>query len=127
VAAVFALVSFILAVCAVALAWAGVKVALDGQAVAAVIAISIGVFVCYGSFLFARTARRTRKAATSDPGARPRQSRSLRFAFWYALTIIVASLVIPMPGTARAALIVMALGGTVVGMAAREDGLRRKK
>ncbi len=49
VAAVFALVSLIFAAFAAAFAWSGVKVALDGQAVAAVIAISVGVFVFYGS------------------------------------------------------------------------------
>jgi dolichol kinase len=126
-AAVFALVSLILAACGVALTWSGIKVALDEQAVAAAIGISIGVFVFYGSYLFARTARRTRKASVSDPNARGRQSRSLRFSFWYALTVIVASLLIPMPGIARAAIVVMAIGGTVVAMAAREDGLRRRK
>lgn len=126
-AAVFALVSLILAGCAVALAWAGVKVAVDGQVAAAAIALSIGVFVSYGSYLFARTTRRTRKAAASDPSARTRQSRILRFSFWYAATIIVAAFLIPMPGTARAALVVMAIGGTVVAMSARADGVGRRK
>ena len=127
VTAVFALVSLILAACAVALGWAGVKVALDGQAVTATIGISIGVFVSYGSYLFARTARRTHRASASDPSARARQSRSLRFSFWYVLTILAASILVPMPGIARVALAVMAIGGTVVAMAAREDGLRRRK
>jgi hypothetical protein len=127
VAVVFALVSLILAACGFALAWSGVKVALDGQAVEAAIGISIGVFVSYGSYLFGRTAWRSHKASTSDTPARARQSRSLRFFFWYALTIIAASLLIPMPGIARVAIGVMVIGGTVVAMAAREDGLRRRK
>jgi len=127
VAAVFALVSLIFAAFAAAFAWSGVKVALDGQAVAAVIAISVGVFVFYGSYLFARTAWRTHKTSASDPAIRDRQSRSLRFYLWYSLTIIVASLLIPMPGIARVALGAMMVGGTVIAMAAREDGLRRRK
>jgi|SRR5262245_33495636 len=126
-AAVFALASLILAACGAALAASGVKVALDGQGAVAAIEICIGVFVLYGSYLFARTARRTRKASASDPSARDRQSRSLRFGFWYVLTIITASILIPLPGIARVALGVMAIGGTVVAMAAREDGLRRRK
>ena len=125
-AAVFALVSLILAACSVALAWSGVTVALEGQAVAAAIGVSIGLFVLYGSYLFARTAWRTRKAS-DDPAARGRQSRSLRFFSGYALTLIVASLLIPVSGIARVALAVMVIGGSVVAMAAREDGLRRRK
>jgi hypothetical protein len=127
VAAVFALVSLTLAACGAALAASGVKVALDGQGGVAAIAISIGVFVFYGSYLFARTAWRTHKASASDPNARRRQSRSLPFALWYVLVIIAASVLIPMPGIARVALGVMAIGGTVAAMAAREDGLRRRK
>jgi hypothetical protein len=127
VAAVFALVSLIFAACGAALAASGVKVALEGQGVAAAIAIGIGVFVCYGSYLFARTAWRTHKASGSGPEARGRQSRSLRFSLWYVLGVIAASLLIPMPGIARLALGVMVIGGTVVAMAAREDGLRRRK
>jgi hypothetical protein len=126
-AAVFALVSLILAACGVALAWSGVTVALDGHAVEATIGFSIGLFVCYGSYLFARTAWRTHGSAANDPTARWRPSRSLRFSFWYVVTILLASLLIPMPGIARVVLAVMAIGGTVVAMAAKEDGLRRRK
>jgi dolichol kinase len=126
VAAVFALVSLILTACSAALVWAGVKLALDGQAVAAAIGISVSTFVSYGSYLLARTAWRTHKAA-DDPSARRRQSRSLRFSVWYVVTILLASLLFPLPGIARVAVAVMAFGGTVVAMAAREDGLRRRK
>jgi dolichol kinase len=126
-AAVFALVSLIFTAFGVAFAWSGAKLALDGQAVAGTIGISVGVFVFYGGYLFGRTAWRTRNASAGDPAVRDRQSRSLRFYLWYSLTIIAASLLLPMPGIARVALGVMVIGGTVIAMAAREDGVRRRK
>jgi hypothetical protein len=124
--AVFALFSLILAACAVALGWAGVKDAVDGDAVGGAIGIAIGATVLYGAYLFARTAWRARRAM-GDNDTRLRQSRDLRFFACYIGVGLAVALVLPVAGLVKVILVVMFVGGTVVAMAARVDPPRRSK
>jgi hypothetical protein len=125
--AVFALFSLILAACSVALGWAGVKVAIDGQPGGAAFLITIGVVTLYGTYLFARTAWRARKSSANDDDARTRQRSGLRFTAWYILACVAIALALPVSGLAKVVIGVMAVAGSTVALAARIDPPRRSK
>lgn len=97
-AAALALISFVLAMCGVALGVSGVIDAVDGKLAGGAILMIIALAVFYGTYLFGRTSRKARRDALSDGAARLRQARELRFFAGYIVVGIAGVAVLPLPG-----------------------------
>ncbi len=111
---VFALFAVMLGAAGSGLVGLGSVMATRGEVGAGLLSLAIGVLVLYGAYLFARVARRTRRAVLSDPSSPAERTETRKRAlgvFAYALTVAAGSALTPVLTPVR---VIGAIGALLV-------------
>jgi hypothetical protein len=109
---VFALFAVMLGAAGFSLVGLGGVMATRGEVGAGLLSLAVGVLVLYGAYLFARVARRTRRALLSDPSSPIERSDTQKRAlgvFAYAFAVAAGSALMPVPTPVRVIGVISAL------------------
>jgi hypothetical protein len=111
---VFALFAVMLGAAGSGLVGLGAVMATRGEVGPGLLGVAIGLLVLYGAYLFARVARRTRRALLSDPCSPSERSDTRKRAlavFAYVLAAAAGSALMPAPIAVR---VMAAIGALLV-------------